>query len=335
MRPWRALVLAAGLCLGAGRAEPARPPRVLRFAAIAPEGSSWGRLLKRFAAEVDRKTGGSVRIKWYFGGIAGDELTALDRSARGQLDGVSGAIPCQRVAPTLRVMGVIGLLHSDEEASAVIKRLRPEVERDFRNTPFRLIALGAGFGHRVLFSRTPVHSLAELQHGRFWVYSNDEVERAQLAKMGVPLVPLDPTEIARAFDEGRIDGAVAIPEAAVAWGFTAKAKYYTDLKTSFVPACMIITSRTFDQMAREEQEALRQAGAEMIQRLEKAGHERDQTLLDQVFPKHGLVAAPMSPHFREQFFAAAQAAGETLGPRLVPAALIRQVAAFLAEPRER
>lgn len=326
---WRACLLAAGLCLGTSRANPARAPRVLRLAAIAPDGSAWARLLRRFADEVATGTHGGVRIKWYFGGVAGDEITALDRSLRGQLDGLSGAIPCQRVAPTLRVLEVIGLVQSDDEAAAVLTWLRPDIERDFRNTPFTLLTLGSGFGHRVLFSRVPVRSMEDLQRGRFWVYAYDEVERAQLAEMGIRLVPLDPSEVARAFDEGRIDGALSVPQAAMEFGYATKARYYTDLKTAFLPGCLMVDTRALEDLGDEDREALQRAGAALGRRFARMGRDQDHQLIDEVFPRHGLVPVPMSPRFREQLLGAARAAGDRLGPRLVPAALVRRVAAFL------
>ena len=59
-------------------------------------------------------------MKWYLGGIAGDELAALERVKRGQLDGEAGAIFCQRLAPTLRVARVPGLFESREEFIYVV-----------------------------------------------------------------------------------------------------------------------------------------------------------------------------------------------------------------------
>jgi TRAP-type C4-dicarboxylate transport system substrate-binding protein len=88
-----------------GRAEPVR----LRMAAVAPEGSEWARELHATSREVATATGGEVQIKWYLGGIAGDELAALARVRRGQLDGMGGASFCVRLAPSLRALQVFEL----------------------------------------------------------------------------------------------------------------------------------------------------------------------------------------------------------------------------------
>ena len=93
-RRWIVLLL---FSLGLGSPSERPPGSVtLRMAAIAPEGTSWARLLTDFADEVERSTHGKLRVKWQLGGIAGYELTTLERVRKGELAGLAGAIFCQR-----------------------------------------------------------------------------------------------------------------------------------------------------------------------------------------------------------------------------------------------
>src|SRR4051812_32295447 len=59
-------------------------PRTLRFATAAPDGTTWARELRAVSREVEQETEGAVRVKWYFSGIAGNELDVIDRIRRGQ-----------------------------------------------------------------------------------------------------------------------------------------------------------------------------------------------------------------------------------------------------------
>ncbi len=84
---------------------------VIRMATVAPDGTSWARELKAFDREVQTVTHGQVRVKWYFGAIAGGEDEVKERIERNQLDGAaSGGMMCQRVAPSMRVTRVMGEL---------------------------------------------------------------------------------------------------------------------------------------------------------------------------------------------------------------------------------
>src|SRR4030095_14718138 len=57
----------------------ANEPVTLRMASVAPDGAAWAREFKAFAREVAASTQGQVQIKWYLGGIAGDELRQHER----------------------------------------------------------------------------------------------------------------------------------------------------------------------------------------------------------------------------------------------------------------
>src|SRR5512146_1049314 len=70
------------LALLLGPASASAAPIQLRMAAIAPDGTEWARELKAFSAAVQAATADRVRIKWYLGGIAGDENGSIDRIRR-------------------------------------------------------------------------------------------------------------------------------------------------------------------------------------------------------------------------------------------------------------
>jgi TRAP-type C4-dicarboxylate transport system substrate-binding protein len=315
-------LLLAGASLG-------ETPPVLRMASVAPSGTRWEAALKRFGHQAEQRSDGEVQLKWYMGGVAGDELTALARMQRGGLDGVAGAIFCEQLAPSLRVMEVIGMVQSTDEAEHILEFLQPDIEQDFRTTPFVALGTSVGFGHRVLFSRRPVRSLEELRAGRFWVWSLDEVLRAQLSQMGIPIVPLPLEQAARAYDEGRVDGFITIPYSVLAFRFSAQARFFTDLESAFLPGCLVMARRALASLSPTAREALAAEAPTLKHELERVGRDTEEALLNGVFQHHGLEAVPMSSEFRRAFLDAGRQASATLGARLVPPGLVARVAAEL------
>jgi len=103
------------------------------------------------------------QLRDYADDVVAATATMLERVRRGELAGLAGAIFCQRVAPSLHAVEVAGLVQSDDEAAEVMRRLRPTFEEESATSPFRFLAVSSGFGHRVLFSREPVRSLADLR----------------------------------------------------------------------------------------------------------------------------------------------------------------------------
>src|SRR5258707_5737008 len=149
------LVVCASAAAQAQTPAQAAEPTVLRMAAIAPEGTSWARELKAFARGVEAETGGALRVKWYLGGMAGDEAEEVSRIRRDQLDGGAGAMICEILAPSLAVTRVRRLLHTRAEASRVVHMLTPTLTEEFQRHGFVFLC-AASLGLQVILSRTPI-----------------------------------------------------------------------------------------------------------------------------------------------------------------------------------
>jgi len=324
------LIVACGL---AGAHAAAADPIVLRFAAVAPEGTGWARELKAFARDVESSTSGALRIKWYLGGIAGDDVQVGERVRRDQLDGVgSGGMLCTRLAPSMRVLSIPGLFQGREEAAYVMSRLKPVLDEEFAKSGFVNLAV-AGLGSQVLITRNPVRSLADLRRGRYWVWNLDEVMLAELPEMGIRTVPLPLDAASHAYDEGLVDGFVAIPTAALAFQWSAVASYFTDLRIASLSGCLVVSNRAFDPLPLELREALRAAAAKTQMRLEELGRTQDEALLGGLFARQGLKPVPPSDSFRSEFLEAARGVRDKLGDKLVARPIVGRVIEMLADYR--
>src|SRR5690242_9450561 len=100
-----------------GASSSAEPAHLIRIATLAPDGTGWAHEMRAFSHEVEAETHDAVRIKWYFGGIAGDDLETGERVKREQLEGVgSGGPLCERVAPSMKALRILGLFRDLDEA---------------------------------------------------------------------------------------------------------------------------------------------------------------------------------------------------------------------------
>src|SRR5947209_2055976 len=158
------------------------------MAAIAPEGTGWAREIKALSRDVELGTDGAVRMKWYLGGIAGDEAAALSRIRRGQLDGAAGALFCGSLSPTLAVTRVAGLVQSRDEALHLLNHLRSRIDDDFKRAGFVNLVLG-NFGNDIIFLRDRVESFAELKKRPMWIWNAETVLRRQMELMGLHMLP--------------------------------------------------------------------------------------------------------------------------------------------------
>jgi TRAP-type C4-dicarboxylate transport system substrate-binding protein len=322
----------ASLALACGSAG-ADPRTVLRFATVAPDGTAWARELRAFSRDLETQTHGGLTAKWYFGGIAGDDVEVGARIQRGQLDGVaSGGMLCQNLSPSMRVMRVHGVFQSREEGAFVLSRLGSTLTDEFARSGYTLLTL-SGLGPEVVFLRRPIRTFEELRRIKMWRWNLDEIGLLSARELGETVVALPVEEAARAYDERRIDGFFGIPTAALAFQWTARPLYLLDLHTSYLWGCLAMTSRTFARLSAEQQQALRASGAKLARRFEEVGAQQDDALLNGLFARQGVRSLALEPQMQRDFLAAAHDARERLGDKLLPRALLERVLALLADYR--
>ncbi|HEY2745075.1 MAG TPA: TRAP transporter substrate-binding protein DctP [Polyangia bacterium] len=307
-------------------------PVTLRMAAIAPDGTEWARALKAYAADVETQSQGELRMKWYLGGMAGDELTALDRIKRGQLDGEAGAIFCQRLAPSLRVARVPGVFESREEFIYLMGRMKPELDEEFRKSGFTNLG-EAVFGIDVLFSRTPVRSLDELLHMRMWAWNLDPVWQAAAAGMGMKTIVTTIDEHSEAWRHKSYDAFFCVPGAALAYQWTTEASYVSELGATALPACLVVANSAIDPLPNELKQVLVTSSAKFMNRFSAVSEHLDHSLVNGLLEKQGLVKVQVSPQFQTQFNEASRAATHKLGAALLAPAILERVERMLAEYR--
>ena len=311
----------------------AADPIVVRMASVAPEGSAWANLLHDWARELETVSAGAVRVKWYFSGITGDELETFEGIRKGHLDGIaSGGMICERLAPSMKIQGLAGVFQSREEAGYVMERLRPTLEQETRRAGFELL-IQTGLGPEVLFTRTPVRSMADLRAHKMWRWSADEPGIAMAHEMSLAVVPLDLDVAGKAYDDKRIDGFIAIPTAALAFQWSAQARYITDLRLGYLTGCVAVSQSALDRLTAEQQKVFRSLFAKYDALFQEMGRRQDEALLGGLFVKQGLKPIPPSEGFRSEFFEAARAARERAATRFVSRATLDRVLKWLADYR--
>ena len=303
------------------------------MATVAPEGSAWAHLLKAFGNEVESSSGGAVRVKWYFGAITGDELQTFEGIKQGHLDGIaSGGVICERLAPSMRIQGLAGVFQSREEAAYVMERIWPTIQEETQRAGFEMLIV-SGLGPEVIFSRTPVRSMNDLRRMKVWRWAADEVGIAVAGEMGLQVVPTDLDVAGRAYEAQRTDGFIAIPTAALAFQWSAQARYITDLRSGYLTGCVAIRNSAVDRLPPEHQRLLRSIMAKYDALFQEIGKRQDDALLGGLFQKQGLRPVPPSEAFHSEFFDSARAARERVAAKLVPRPLLDRVMRMLADYR--
>jgi TRAP-type C4-dicarboxylate transport system substrate-binding protein len=324
-----AIALGGLVAIGAARAD---EDTTLRLATVAPDGTAWAREARAYLRDVAAATNGHVRVKWYFGGIAGDDVQIGERINRGQLDGAaSGGMLCNKLAPSMRVLAVPGLFHDRGEVARTTRELHSTFDAEFRQSGYSVWGTFI-LGPVMFFTRTPVRSFADLRRVTFYNWDLNEVERSVLSGVGMKITPLSLIDAGPAYLMHRIDGFVTLPAAALAFQWSALSRYLLDLRVAHLTGCLVISDHALEHLSVADRQALGATTAKFLARLDVVGQQQDEALVGGLFKQQGIQRIP-DDAVRSEFFEAAAAAIERVPESLLPHELLARVQAMLTQDR--
>ena len=129
---------------------------VIKMATLAPEGSSWFRVLQEMGEEWRKASDGAVTLRIYPGGVAGDEDAMIRKMRIGQIQAAAiTGIGLAYLEPSFYALHIPMMYESDEEFDYVRDRYAPVLERKMEEKGFVVLNWGdAGWVH--FFSKDPV-----------------------------------------------------------------------------------------------------------------------------------------------------------------------------------
>jgi len=240
------LLVSLFLLLGFSAMSFAAEPLTIKFATVAPEGSTWMNAMKELDKTIREKTQGQIAFRVYAGGVAGDELDALRKIRIGQLQSAAfSGVGFGQILPAVRVLDLPFLFRNDKEIDLVHKEMEGFFAEQFRQKDFELLSW-AEVGNVHLFSQKPIRKVGDLAKLKVWTWSGDPIAKETFSAMGTNPVPLAITDVTTALNTGMIDTVYAPPLGAIALQWNLSVKYMTSLPLAHSTGAVLI-SKNFAQ----------------------------------------------------------------------------------------
>lgn len=225
----------------------------LKIATVTPEGSQWMKDMRAGAAEIKEKTNGRVQIKYYGGGIMGNDNKVLGRIRIGALQG--GAFTPSALGeryPDLNLYGLPLIFNSEDEVAYVRERMDDGLREGLEEAGF--VSFGfAGGGFAVILSNTPVSKLEDLKGKRVWVPEGDKISYASMEALSLSPVTLPLTDVLTGLQTGLIDIVAISPIGALVLQWHTKVKYMTELPLAYTLGFMAVDRKAFSKLSAEDQ----------------------------------------------------------------------------------
>ena len=329
-----AILLMAGIfALSAGSAQAIKIYE-LKFATLAPAGTTWMNLMQEWADQVEAESNGRLRFKIYPGGVQGDEPDVLKKIRFNQLHG--GAFTGYGIGhfySPARVLELPFLFNGTEEIDYVREQFMPQIAQGYRDNGFELLGwLEIGFIH--FFSREPIHSLDDLKKRRIWHWQGDPIGKAFFEASDIAPVPLSIIDVYTSLSTGLIDTVFCPPLGAIALQWFTKTSYMTNVPMANGIGSLVVSRRFFQNLPQDLQKLLKRTGRITGDKLIAASRNDNAESLE-VLRERGIKFVLNEEDLdKDQVAEISRKAGESLMSNgYIPATIVEQVNQWLHEYR--
>ncbi len=303
----------------------------IKFATLAPEGSAWMKIMHRLSKEVEEKTEGQVKFKFYAGGVSGDEKDVIRKMRIGQIHaaGFTG-VGMGEILPEVRVLDLPFLFDTDEQIGHVYLKMNDYFAAQYEKKGYVLLGwVPVGWVH--FFSNQNIRTLDDIKQTKPWMWEGDPLVQATYDALDVKPFPLSITDVLISLQTNLIDTVYASPQGALALQWFTKVKYMSRVRMGYATGGVLITKKKFDALPTDCKSVLKELSKKYLMELVKIIQKDNESSIE-IMKKNGVALTdPPTKAENDAFHQAGTAARKQLTGKLFSKELLDQVLTHLKE----
>lgn len=306
----------------------------IKFASLAPDGSTWMKVMRELDETMREKTNGEVGFRFYPGGVAGDEKDVLRKIRLGQLHsaGFTG-VGLGEIYPEVRILDSPFLGRNYEEVDYIANKFYDKFAAGFEENGYILLGW-ADVGFVYVFTNTPVHTLDDMKNVKMWMWEGDPVAEATFKAMGVNPIPLSVIDVMMALQTKMVDGVYISPMAMIALQWFTEVKYMMEVPLTNSSGAVLISKRMFDKMPETYQAILKEESQKYFKKLMRLSRKENIESIE-TLKENGIQMVPPPPANEMKFFyEKGKEARRLLAGELYTMELVEDVEKALADYRK-
>ena len=226
-------------------------------------------VMRAGAKEVAQKNNNRVQIKFYPGGVMGDDMAVLRKIRIRQLQG--GAITLGALSnyfPDSQIYSLPMLFRNLEEVSYVRSKLDAVILQGLEKKGFVSFGLVEG-GFAYIMSLDPIQSVSQLRSRKAWVPSTDNLAMEAVKAYEVQPIPLPLGDVLTGLQTGLIDTVAAPPIATIALHWHTQVRYLTDMPLLYSTGLLIIEKKALNKLSKHDQQIMHEVMGRVFSEINK------------------------------------------------------------------
>ena len=323
-----ALALAFAGLVGHGATSAQTPPTTtISFATLAPPGSTWMRVYDSWTREVRRRSNQTLTLRFYSGGVQGDEAEVVRKIRNGRIDGAGvTAVGLGQVYRPALVFQMPGILRTYAQLDRARDAMRAEMDTGFGGAGFKLLGW-ADVGQARLFSTAPIHVPADLATRKPFAWRDDAVLPVLFTLVRSNPVRLQLPEVLAALQTNRVDTLITPPVPCVQLQWCSRVTHMMDSPLSIILGGTLMSKAKWDALSPEHQAILAETG-EQFHALARRNLRNDERTALTTIASRGITSVPITPAQQALWEQLGGQVRQRLTGQIADAALVSRVTAF-------
>ena len=179
--------------------------KAYKIATLAPDGTQWMTLMRAASERIAKQTNNRVKLKFYPGGIMGNENSVIRKMKIGQLHGAAlTSSALKRIDTDNYIYSLPLTFQSYDEMTHLRSKMDDEMIARLKKKGYIAFKIaGAGFSY--ILSKERISGVEDLKQQKVWIPPDDIMAQTMLDTAGVSPVSLPLTdEIGRASCRERV-----------------------------------------------------------------------------------------------------------------------------------
>ncbi|XOV78580.1 MAG: TRAP transporter substrate-binding protein DctP [Aestuariibacter sp.] len=251
----------------------------LKIATLSPEGSQWMKLFRSAAEDIKTKTDGQVKIKFYPGGVMGDDQAVLKKMRIRQLHGgamTGGSLT--KFYSDSQVYSVPLRFDNLEQVTYVRESLDSDILQGYEQSGLVTFGL-AGGGFAYIMSKQPVSHPDHLKGLKVWAPNTDAATVASFDAFSISPIPLPIGDVLAGLQTGLIDTVATSPVGAITLQWHTQIKYITKVPLVYIYAVLAIDDKAFGRLDASHQQVVRKEFGAAFSTLDTSNREDNEKAL--------------------------------------------------------
>ncbi len=288
-------------------------PYIIKFATIAPKGSTPMNVMEEYDAAVRKESGGKIGFKIYPGNIQGDEKQVLRKIKAGLLQGGGfTGVGMGEIAPKVRVLDTPFLVRNSAEADFLSEEFTDEFSKAFEDGGYVLLGWAeVGFVH--VFTNTPIRKPDDLKGIKMWTWEGDPIAETAFKVQGIDPIPLSFDQVLTSLQTGLINAVYSTPYMSIALQWYTKVKYMVDVPLADAAGAVLISKKYFDTLPKDLQEILLRNGRVYMSKLTELNRQDNERSIDELRKRGLTITTATEDELRQYVDVGAKARRQLVG----------------------